>query len=411
MAMASGKITVSKLNDLQGWLWDDRVVGLGVRRQTKGCFYYLRYRRNGAQQMRSIGRHGSPWTPDTARQEALRLLGTLASGTDPFAETLSSEAFGPEVERYLERKRTKLKPRTFVGVEYHLRKQAAPLANLRLAEIDRRAIASLLAKIESDCGPIARNRLRTSLSAFFNFAIAEGVVEHNPVTGTLKVDEGGSRDRVLTVEEIRLLWPALTERPFADAVKLLLLTGMRRDEIGDLRWGEVDLTKQLIILPPARTKNNRGHTLPVSDQAAAILAEQPRRGEFVFGEGFNNWSTPKRKMDQRIGIAPWRIHDLRRTCATMMAELGVLPHHIEAVLNHLSGHKASVAGTYNRAKYLHEMRSALQRWADHIEALIVGPRKQSHPKGLMERAFAVARGGNIVPNENLANLARGLQNN
>jgi integrase len=400
---------VSKVNDLQGWLWDDRVIGLGVRRQTKGCFYYLRYRHNGSQQMRSIGRHGSPWTPDTARNEALRLLGTLASGADPFAKSLSSETFGSEVERYLERKRGKLKPRTLVEVEHHLRKHAAPLHGLQLSEIDRRTIASLLAKIETDRGPIARNRLRTSLSAFFNFAIAEGMVELNPVTGTIKVDEGASRDRVLTQEEIRLLWPALTERPFADAVKLLLLTGQRRDEIGLLRWEEVDLEKRLIILPPERTKNNRGHTLPLSDQAAAIIAAQPRHGEFVFGEGFNNWSTPKRKMDQRIGIAPYRIHDLRRTCATGMIELGVLPHHVEAVLNHFSGHRASVAGTYNRAKYADEMRSALQRWADHLEALTVGPRKQPVPTGLMERAFAVARGGKIVPNEDLAKLTRHLK--
>jgi hypothetical protein len=91
-----------------------------------------------------------------------------------------------------------------------------------------------------------------------------------------------------------------------------------------------------------------------------------------------------------------------------MAELGVQPHIIEAVLNHVSGHKAGVAGIYNRAKYAGEMRDALQRWADHVEALVVGPRKQPVPMGLMERAFAVARGGKIVPEEDLANFARQL---
>ena len=89
-----------------------------------------------------------------------------------------------------------------------------------------------------------------------------------------------------------------------------------------------------------------------------------------------------------------------------MAELGVRPHIIEAVLNHVSGHKAGVAGVYNRARYEGEMREALTKWADHVEALIVGPRKQPVPIGLMERAFAVARGGKIVPEEDLANLAR-----
>jgi hypothetical protein len=103
----------------------------------------------------------------------------------------------------------------------------------------------------------------------------------------------------------------------------------------------------------------------------------------------------------------WRLHDLRRSAATGMAELGIQPHIIEAVLNHVSGHKAGVAGIYNRARYVGEMHEALQRWADHVEALIVGPR--TIPTGLMERAFAVARGGKIVPNEDLANLGRQLR--
>ena len=89
-------------------------------------------------------------------------------------------------------------------------------------------------------------------------------------------------------------------------------------------------------------------------------------------------------------------------------ELGVQPHIIEAVLNHVSGHNGGVAGIYNRARYADVMREALQRWADHVEALIVGPRKRPVPTGLMERAFAVARGGKIVPEEDLANLARQL---
>jgi integrase len=370
--MATGTITVSKLNTLAGWLWDDRVIGLGVRRQVKGCFYYLRVRHNGSQMMRSIGRHGSPWTPDTARQEARRLLGTLASGNDPFAEPLNAEAFGAEVDRYLERRRSSLKPRSFVQVEYHLRKQSAPLANLRLADIDRKTIASLLAKIETDNGPISRNRVRSSLSAFFTFAIAEGLIEGaNPVAGTLKVDEGGSRDRVLTQDEIRALWSALIEPPFADVVKLLLLTGQRRDEIGGLRWAEVDLARKLIVLPPERTKNNRRHELPLSNQAVAILTAQPRRGDFVFGgKGFQAWARAKSALDQRIDIAPFRLHDLRRTAATYMAEINVLPHVVEQALNHQSGHKGGIAGVYNRSKMTDAVREGLQKWADHLDHIV-----------------------------------------
>jgi integrase len=371
--MASGTITVSKLNALQGWLWDDRVIGLGVRKQVKGCFYYLRVRHNGSQMMRSIGRHGSPWTPDTARNEARRLLGTLASGTNPFAETLSSETFGAEVDRYLDRKRAVLKPRTFVGVEHHLRQQSAPLASLKLAEIDRRTVASLLAKVETGSGPIARNRLRSTLSAFFNFAIAEGLIEHNPVTGTLRIDEGQSRERVLSPEEIKTLWAGLGDDSFSTIVRLLLLTGCRRDEIGKLSWPEVHLAKREINLPAERCKNGRSHTIPLSTQALAIIERIPRRNSspYLFSDasGFNDWYRAKQILDERIGFADWTLHDLRRTCATNLAELGVQPNVIEIAINHVSGHKAGVAGIYNRSKMTDAVREGLQRWANHLDQI------------------------------------------
>ena len=407
--MATGKVTISAISKLQGWLWDTQCVGFGTRRQTNGCFYYIRYRHNGSQIVKSIGRHGSPWTPDTARTKARELLGVVAGGADPFGQSLSSETLGAEIERYLDRKKASLKPRSFIETARHLRKYALPLHKLRLADIDRRTIAVLLGQIETASGPIARNRLRSSLSAFFAWAIQEGLTEINPVQGTGTADEGSSRDRVLTQDELRKIWRNLGDDRFDDMVRLLLLTGQRRNEIGMLQWSEVDLKRGMILLAPARTKNGRLHELPLSAQALAVLARQPHRNssDFIFAErGFNNWGRCKQELDRRLGIAPWRLHDLRRTCATQLGELGVQPHHIEAILNHYSGHRAGVAGVYQRAKYEPEMRTALQRWADYVEALIVEPRKQPVPTGLMERAFAVARGGKIVPEEELANLER-----
>lgn len=370
--MATGKITLTTLAKLEGWLWDDRVVGLGARRQAKGVFYYLRYRHNGAQIMKSIGRHGSPWTPDTARNRARELLGTLAAGDDPFAKPLAAEAFGAEIERYLERKRPALKPISFSEVARYLRQHCAPLHRLRLGEIDRRTIAVLLAEIERTRGPVARNRLRSALSAFFAWTVTEGLLDANPVQGTAKANENGSRERVLTPDELAALWHALGDDRFSDIVRLLLLTGQRRNEIGHLQWREIDLKRSLIVLAPARTKNSRQHEVPLSRQALVVLERQPRRNatDFVFGErGLNDWARSKATLDARVRIAPWTLHDLRRTCATGMAELGVQPHIIEAVLNHVSGHKASVAGIYNRARYEEPMRDALTKWADHIDVI------------------------------------------
>jgi integrase len=370
--MAVGKVTISSIAKLDGWLWDTHVTGFGARRQTNGVFYYVRFRHNGSQTVHSIGRHG-PLTPDTARARAKQLLGTVAGGTDPFAQALAGEGFATTIDRYLERKRASLKPNSFSDIERYLRNHSAPLHRLRLDQIDRRKLAALLGEVETSSGPVARNRLRGALSAFFSWCVTEGLLDANPVQGTAQADEGHSRERVLTQDELRQLWRGLGDEPFADIVRLLLLTGQRRNEIGHLQWAEVDLARKLITLAPARTKNSRQHELPLSSQALAILARQPRRNstEFVFGkhEGFTSWSAEKAKLDRRVGIADWHLHDLRRTCATHLGELGVQPHHIEAILNHYSGHRAGVAGVYQRAKYEPEMRGALQRWADHLDQI------------------------------------------
>jgi len=201
------------------------------------------------------------------------------------------------------------------------------------------------------------------------------LLDANPVTGTGKAAEGGSRERVLTREELKALWRSLGDDRFSDVVRLLLLTGQRRNEIGKLQWGEIDLTRKLLILPASRVKNGRQHEVPLAAQAVAILERQQRRNssDYLFGRrGFNDWGEAKAKLDQRTGIAGWYLHDLRRSAATYMAELKVQPHIVEAVLNHVSGHKAGVAGVYNRAKYSDEMREALQRWADWLERVANG---------------------------------------
>jgi integrase len=372
--MATGKVTISSIAKLDGWLWDTTCVGFGARRQTnKGVFYYVRYRHNGTQTVHSIGRHGAPWTPDTARTRARELLGVVAGGNDPFTQPLATETFSAVIERYLARKKASLKPRSYSEVERYLRKHCAPLHRLPLGQIDRRTIAVLLGQIETASGPVCRNRARSALSDLFSWCITEGLLDANPVVGTAKANENGSRERVLTPDELRALLRALGDGRFADLVRLLLLTGQRRNEIGKLQWSEVDLARRMIVLPPERTKNKRRHELPLSRQALAIIERQPRRNSspFLFSDkrGFNDWDRAKASLDQRLPIAEWHVHDLRRTCATMLGELGVLPHVIEQALNHVSGAKAGVAGTYNRSKMIDAVREGLQKLADHIDHL------------------------------------------
>ena len=225
---------------------------------------------------------------------------------------------------------------------------------------------------------MAADRARATLSATFAWAIGEGLCETNPVDGTNKASEEQPRDRVLSDAELAAIWNADTPGDYGNIVKLLALTAQRREEIGSLRWSELEGEgeKALIALPAERTKNNRQHDVPLSKAARSILDDIPKRGErdLIFGEGaggFSGWSKAKAAMDERLGkaVKPWTLHDLRRTAATRMADLGVQPHVIEAALNHVSGHKGGVAGIYNRSTYAAEKRAALDLWAGHIKII------------------------------------------
>ena len=369
------KITKSVVDRLQpgSMVWDTTTVGFGARRQLRHVHYLLRYRLNGKQRFHSIGKHGSPWTPETARTEARRLLGLVASKIDPASERVTpGETFEAELDRYLERKSASLRPRSMVEIERYLRVQCKSLHPLPLASIDRRTVALTLAEIEQQSGPVARNRARTSLSGMFSYAIREGLIDGaNPVSGTAKASEGNGRERVLSKDELAAILRALGSDPFSEIMRCLILSAQRRNEIGGLRWSEIDLSRNLIVLPRDRVKNGRLHELPVSSQVRAILERQPRINEWVWGCKWSSWSESKAKLDRRLnGMAKWTLHDCRRSAATHMAEhLGVLPHVLEQILNHQSGSKAGVAGLYNRARYTEEMKSALQAWADYVDRL------------------------------------------
>jgi integrase len=230
--------------------------------------------------------------------------------------------------------------------------------------------------IAAKSGPIESNRVRSSLAAFFAWAIREGMLAANPAAGGSRAPER-SRDRVLGDDELKAIWSATADdRDYSAVVRLLMLTGCRAAEIGELRWSEVDGNR--ISLPGLRTKNGREHAVPLSPAARAIIEARPRRGEFVFGKNmdrpFTGWSVSKAELDARLGtaVAHWTHHDLRRSFATKAADLGVQPHIIEAVLNHVSGHKHGVAGVYNRSSYETQKRHALSAWADRLLAIVEG---------------------------------------
>jgi integrase len=219
--------------------------------------------------------------------------------------------------------------------------------------------------------------------------VREGFRDDNPATYTNKATENRPRDRLLSDAELAMIWQALDDDQYGAIVKLLILTGLRRGEIGGLRWSETDLETNRITLPAARTKNGRPHVVSMSPSIRALLEAQPRRNEpdgrprdLIFGDaaadGFARWNDSKVELDERLTeihgepLARWVLHDLRRVFSTGLHDkLGVAPHIVEALLGHV-GHQGGVAGVYNRSTYLGECESALNRWADHITAVVTG---------------------------------------
>ena len=285
------------------------------------------------------------------------------------------------VDAFLDAKKARVRARTYVELERYLAgpKYLKPLHGTPIDQIGRKDIAASLLRITKTNGPIPADRCRTALSSLFGWAMGEGLADSNPVIGTNKPQQPEARARVLSDEELRAVWNGCEgNSPYNAVVKSLILSGCRREEVGGVRWSELDLHNGTWSLPKERCKNNRAHTLPLTSLALSIIASVPRRDgiDHLFGRrGFTGWSARKAELDEKlVGRIKdeWHLHDLRRTVATRMADLGVEPHHIEAVLNHYSGHRSGVAGVYNRSPYANQIKQALALWSDYVQALVEG---------------------------------------
>ena len=360
--------------------WDDSLPGFGLRIRAGGSRTWLVQYRAGPKKIRrqKIG-DANRVRLDQARLEARQILAKVELGNDPQRAKLQArqeaEYFSRQASRYLELvSKARTKPKSHIERQRHIQRDWKVFDAMPVHEISRRDIAIRLGEISSSHGPVAANRSRSTLSAFFSWALGEGLVEQNPVVGTNKQVEERARKRVLDDAELRSIWKALVDDQYSQIVGLLILTGQRRQEVAGMTWQEVDLENGVWTLPAKRTKNGIEHDVPLSRQAMQILAgvEQRKDREFIFGIGegpFSGFSRCKARFDKRCGVAGWTLHDLRRTMVTGMNEVGVAPHVVEAVINHVSGFRSGVAGIYNRAKYTTEKKNALQMWADYITAL------------------------------------------
>jgi integrase len=358
------------------WVADDAVSGLGVRFRRGGAgVYTIRYSIGGRDRRLSYSRVDRV-SLTMARTWAKKMFGTIAERVDPAVERAKAEGKARDtiwyhVPIFLDFMRKSGRAEGYVQAsDRSLTKYFAALHSYAPGDISRAVVAKELTMIRATHGDIAGDRARGHLSNFFGWLMKHGYEGINPVTGTLKVG-APSRDRVLSTTELKAIWHGAGANDYGDIIRLLILLGLRKNEIGKLRWDEVNFEAERLEISASRTKNRKQHLVPLPPAALEILRQQPIKGDFIFGRlntGFSGWGSPKARLDAKINIAPWTVHDLRRTFSTIAHEtLGIEPHIVERLLNHV---RKGVSGVYDRGLYLEQRRAALCKYADYIASVV-----------------------------------------
>ena len=395
--------------------WDSQLPGFGLRisaprpgRQDGRKTWQAMYRVKGKLKRETIGTTALIPGVAEARELARQSLRKAQQGIDPAEERHRAEAaaareaeavaarardtLGAVIDRYLaERAKPRMRPDYYKEASRALLVDvAAVLGGRPIRDITRREVRELIGAI------VARGRaphaahvlsyLRTAL----NWAVGQEIIAESPAAGIPDPDprqrQDRERDRVLDDGEIRLFWLACEQLgwPFGPMFQLLILTAARRDEVGAATWNEFDLGKATWSLPGGRTKNGRAHLVHLAPAATEILNKLPR----IAGSNLLFTTTGRTPvsgfgrarvrvaalMQELVGedrtIEPFTLHDLRRSAATGMAELGIAHHVLDKVLNHSTGAITGIAAIYNKHEYLAERKAALEAWAGHIKGLV-----------------------------------------
>lgn len=367
-------------------VYDAKARGLCLRITSGAKSWSFIYRPKGSPRQRryTIGDYPA-WSLSAAREKALALRRQVQDGGDPLVAAKTSRdalTVAGLVDRFLNRY-AKAKLRSWRDYEAVLRRDVLPVLGDRRADaLTRAEVADLLDRVAMRA-PVMANRLQNTLSSVFSWALSEGLVEANPVTGLRKRTKEVAKKRVLADEELHCFWQA-TERAapaFRDTLRLILLTGQRPGECAGIRAEEVDLAAGLWTIPAGRTKNKIEHTVPLVGQALAIvarLAHARPAGSLIVtprGKELTSQNLAKAMEGLREGLfaEPVTPHDLRRTAATLMGRLEIDQMTIGRVLNHASTTKATVTGAvYDRYSYIPQKRRALEALAGEIARVITG---------------------------------------
>jgi len=398
MAKALTQIAIDKLKPgpARREIPDGQLRGLFLIIQPTGKMAWaVRYRHYGRPRKLTIGAYPGISLKD-ARAAAMRALSSIADGKDVAAEKQASNAAAraarrqtsDAVERVIDdfiSLYARPNTRDWRETQRLLAQFAKAWEGRRLGEISKADVHRVLDAIVARGAPIGANRAFAQLRKLCRWSVSRGIIDRSPCEGIDAPSTETARDRVLSLDELRIVWRAADSLgfPFGPIVKLLILTGQRRSEVGSMEWGELDLENRLWTIPAARSKNRRQHTIPLSPQAVEIINSLPRfsGSKFVFSARIaapSGFAKAKERLDKIIArdngepILAWTLHDIRRSVATGLVGLGVNLPVIERCLNHISGSFGGIVAIYQKYSFADEMRAALDVWGRRIEALASG---------------------------------------
>jgi integrase len=366
--------------------WDVASPGFGVKVTPKGRkVFVVLYRTGGAgSKLRkyTIGPYGRV-TLHQARVAAQKVFAAKLEGRDPAAEKREAKRriVADRVEDLLEAfiAQRLSQNRSAAEVSRLLRREVGkPWAGRSIHEIGKRDVVGVISAIEQRGAPAAANKTLKSIKTFLRWCVGRAILDQSPAEGVPLPAREVARDRVLNDQELAQVILAARKigGSYGGIVELLALTGQRREEVARLQKEELDLAQRVWTLPRSRTKNAKEHVVHLSKQSLNVLMRADKHGLFVFSlvgtKPFNEFSRAKRRLDQLSGVTGWRLHDLRRTCVSGMARLGIAPHVADKILNHQAGTISGVAAVYQRHEFLAERRAALDLWGAHIDGLLRG---------------------------------------
>jgi integrase len=378
--------------------WDTALPGFGLKVTPKGRkVFIVLYRTAGAgSRLRkyTIGPYGRV-TLHQGRTAAQRVFAARLDGRDPAAEKrlahrrILTDSVEALVETFIRDHVSK--KRSGREISRILRREViASLGSRSVHELTKRDIVDLVTAVSDRGAPKAANKLLKVLKTFLRWCVGRAIIEISPAEGVPAPSRDVARDRVLTDDELARV--ILTAREigvaFGGIIELLALAGQRRQEVARLTGDELDLANRVWTIPASRTKNGKPHFVHLSNQVLSVLMRMPRLGRFIFSNSgtkpFQAFSAAKRQLDALSGVSGWRLHDLRRTCVSGMARLGIPPHVADKILNHQAGTISGVAAVYQRHEFLAERKHALDLWGDHVDSIVAAA--SAHPSVIRRNA-------------------------